>query len=130
MNISLNKHDIAILKWLYRVNQAIYQSDIPKLTGLDSKTVTKSLYKLEKANLVDRKTTHHNKRKTYLIKIDRDKVLKALREYGEDVFNLEELYTEISNIPCISCPHINRCYVGGFNDPLYCQLLANYLEKD
>lgn len=128
-NTSLNKYDIAILKWIYRAKEAVYQNDLPKLTGLDSKVVTKSLYKLEKLGLVHRETVVHNKRRTYIIKADKEAILSVLERHGETVMSLRELFEQVIDLPCLSCPHINRCYEGGFYDPIYCQVLANYIDS-
>lgn len=129
MTKSLSKHDIVILKWLHGQNKPIYQSDIPKLTGMDLKIVTKSLYKLEKMGLVYREPVIHNKRRTYVVKIDNDKVLKALEEHGESLFSIQDLFMELNDIPCVACPYLFKCYEGGFYDPIYCQYLTNYLSQ-
>ncbi|MEM0000875.1 MAG: MarR family winged helix-turn-helix transcriptional regulator [Desulfurococcaceae archaeon] len=127
MSKSLSKHDLAILKFLCRVSQPVYQNDLPKLTNMDLKVVTKTLYKLEKIGLVQREPAVHHKRRTYLVKVDRDKVTKVLEELGESILSVQELFTQIADLPCITCQNIFRCYEGGFYDPLFCQLLANYI---
>lgn len=129
MTRSLNKHDIVLLKWLSRLNKPVYQSDIPRITGLDMKIVTKSLYKLEKINLIKRKPAVHNKRRTYIVTVDIEKVSKTLEEHGETLLTLSEVFREISDVPCITCPYIFKCYEGGFYDPLYCQMLSNFIFK-
>lgn len=129
MSKSLNKYDISILKWLSRLNKPVFQNDIPKHIGLDLKVVTKSLYKLEKMNLVERKPAVHNKRRTYIVSVNGEKVSKVLEEYGESILSLPEIFKQIAEIPCISCQHIYRCYEGGFHDPIYCSLLAGYLSQ-
>jgi predicted transcriptional regulator len=129
MSKSLNKYDITLLKWLSKLSKPVYQNDIPKLTGLDLKIVTKSLYKLEKMNLVERKPAVHNKRRTYIVSVDVDKVSKMLEEYGESLLTLSELFKQIKEIPCISCQFIHKCYEGGFYDPIYCSLLSGYLSR-
>jgi len=52
---SLNKTDVFLLKWLNKQKDIVYQNDIPKLTGIDAKTVSKSLYKLEKLGLINKR---------------------------------------------------------------------------
>ncbi|MEM4481829.1 MAG: MarR family winged helix-turn-helix transcriptional regulator [Desulfurococcaceae archaeon] len=127
-NFSLNKYDIAILKWIYRADETIFQSDLPKMIGLDAKVVTKSLYKLEKLGLVKREVVVHNKRKTYKIKANKETILRALEKGGETVLTLRELFERVIDLPCLSCQYISRCYEGGFYDPVYCQGLANYID--
>ncbi|MEM4718162.1 MAG: MarR family winged helix-turn-helix transcriptional regulator [Desulfurococcaceae archaeon] len=129
MTPTLNKHDITLLKWLGRLNKPVYQSDIPRITGLDMKIVTKSIYKLEKINLVKRRPAVHNKRRTYIVTVDTNKVVKTLEEHGETLLTLSEVFKEISDVPCITCPYIFKCYEGGFYDPLYCQMLSNFIFK-
>lgn len=127
MSKSLSKHDLAILKFLCKISRPVYQNDLPKLTNMDLKIVTKALYKLEKIGLVQREPAVHHKRRTYLVRIDKDKVTKVLEELGESVLSIQELFTQIANLPCITCQNIFRCYEGGFHDPLFCQSLANYI---
>jgi len=126
MTLSLNKHDLAILRFLYKINKPVYQSDIPKITNLDLKVATKSLYKLEKLGLLLREPATHNKRRTYLVRLNKGKLAKLLEEYGEFILNSRELFAQIADLPCISCQHIFKCYEGGFHDPIYCPLLNNY----
>lgn len=128
--MSLNKNDIALLKWLYRQSKPVYQNDIPKLTKIDVKTITRSIYKLEKIGLVHREPVVNNKRKTYIVKIDNEKVLKKLEEQGESIFDIRELFIQLSEIPCITCPHIYRCYEGGFYDPVHCQYLLDSISRN
>lgn len=125
----LSKRDLVILEWLYRADRPVYQNEISKLINIDSKTVTKSLYKLEKLGLIQRQPAVHNKKKTYIIEVNRDKVAEVLEKHNEHALSLRELFLKIAEIPCIACQHIYRCYEGGFYDPLYCQLLANYMFK-
>lgn len=124
---SLNKTDVFLLKWLNKQKDIVYQNDIPKLTGIDAKTVSKSLYKLEKLGLIIREQTDHNKRKTYIVKIDFEKAAKQLEEIGETLFEPRDLFEQIADIPCLSCQNINKCYEGGFYDPVYCPLIFDYL---
>lgn len=124
---SLNKHDIAILKYLIRLNKPVYQNDIPKATGMNLKVVTKSLYKLEKMGLVKRESAIHNKRRTYLVTIEPEKIKPILEEHGEILQSVTDVFLSVSDIPCITCLNIQRCYEGGFFDPVYCQYLWNYL---
>lgn len=124
---SLNKHDLAILKFLCKTSQPVYQNDLPKLTNMDLKVVTKALYKLEKIGLVQREPAVHHRRRTYLVKINKDRVARVLEELGEPVLSIQELFEQISDLPCITCQNIFRCYEGGFHDPFFCQLLANYI---
>jgi len=123
---SLNKTDITILKWLWRQKDQVYQNDIPKLTGLDANAVTKSLYKLEKMNLVIRKPTVHNKRRTYIVQLNHEVASKILDELNI-VLDPIETFNEIVKIPCITCQYINRCYEGGFYDPVHCPHLFTYV---
>jgi DNA-binding MarR family transcriptional regulator len=130
MATSLNKYDIALLKWLSKQKDGVYQNEVPRATGINVKAVSKSLYKLEKIGLVTRTPTVHNKRKTYIVSLNREAALKALEEIGESLLDPAELFNQVSKIPCISCQYINRCYEGGFYDPLYCPLLFEYFFSE
>jgi len=128
---SLNKNDIALLKWLLRRSkngEEIIQSVIPEKTRLSPKLVSKVLNKLEKLGLVQRTPTVYNKRKTYIVKPNVEVAIKVLREIGEDYADVEETIKEIITIPCVTCPHTERCYEGGFYDPVFCPLLTKYIE--
>lgn len=128
MTQSLNKNDLAILKLLCKLNGPVYQNDIPKLMNADLRVVTRSLYKLEKMRLISREPAVHNKRRTYLIKVDKNRIIRMLEDLGE-ILSLQELFLQIAHLPCIACQHVFKCYEGGFHDPLYCPLLANYVNS-
>lgn len=127
---SLNKYDVEILKFLYKADKPVYQNEIPTLINLDSKAVSKSLYKLEKLKLVSREPVVHNKRRTYIVKVDKEKVLEVLESIGELPLTLSEAVASIINIPCIKCPYVKRCYEGGFYDPTRCQLLIKFVKEN
>jgi DNA-binding MarR family transcriptional regulator len=132
MPSSLSKNDVVLLKWLLRrsrENEEVVQSTIPSKTKLNPKLVSKVINKLEKMGLIERTPIMYNKRKTYIIKPNIEAAVKALKEIGEDFINIEDIIEEIIAIPCIRCPHTEKCYEGGFYDPLFCPLLTDYIEK-
>jgi DNA-binding MarR family transcriptional regulator len=132
MPSSLSKNDVVLLKWLLRrsrENEEVVQSTIPSKTKLNPKMVSKVINKLEKMGLIERTPIMYNKRKTYIIKPNIEAAVKALKEIGEDFINIEDIIEEIIAIPCIRCPHTEKCYEGGFHDPVFCPLLTDYIEK-
>ncbi|MCC6010882.1 MAG: MarR family transcriptional regulator [Desulfurococcaceae archaeon] len=132
MPSSLSKNDVVLLKWLLRrsrENEEVVQSTIPSKTKLNPKLVSKVINKLEKMGLIERTPIMYNKRKTYIVKPNIEAAVKALKEIGEDFINIEDIIEEIIAIPCIRCPHTEKCYEGGFYDPLFCPLLTDYIEK-
>ncbi|MEM1641218.1 MAG: MarR family winged helix-turn-helix transcriptional regulator [Desulfurococcaceae archaeon] len=126
---SLNKYDIEILRFLYRVENPIYQNDVPSMINLDPKLVSKSLYKLEKMGLVSREPVVHRKRRTYILRIDKKKILEVLEKLGESPLSLREIVLSVIKVPCITCQYTNRCYEGGFYDPLTCPWLSGFLRS-
>lgn len=129
MSYSLNKYDIEILKFLYRSENPIYQNDVSSMVNISSKVVSKSLYKLEKIGLITREPAVHKKRRTYIIRVDKDKVLGLLEELGELPVTIAEAVASIIEVPCVSCQYINKCYEGGFYDPVACLWLSNYIRS-
>mgnify|MGYP001626335568 FL=1 len=129
MSHVLSRRDIEILKSLYKAENPIYQSEIPSLLGLDSKIVSKTLSKLEKLGFITREQVVYNKRLTYLIRVNKKAILEALEEIGESPLTLREIIENATNIPCVICPYINRCYEGGFYDPLTCPRLSGYIKS-
>jgi DNA-binding Lrp family transcriptional regulator len=131
MSSNLNKSDIAILKLLVKLSrngEEVYQSRIPEKAKLNPKAVSKVLKRLEKLGFIERAPVIYNKRKTYIIRLNVEAALKALSEVGESYVDIEEIMEEILAIPCITCPHSERCYEGGFYDPVFCPLLLKYVE--
>lgn len=129
MSYSLNKHDIEILKFLYRSENPIYQNDVSSMVNLSSKIVSKSLYKLEKVGLISREPTVHRQRRTYIIRVDKERILSLLEELGELPISITEALTNIIEIPCLHCQYMSRCYEGGFYDPAACLWLSNYIRS-
>ncbi len=132
MSSSLNKNDVVLLKWLLRQNknsELVYQSIIPGKIKLNPKIVSKVLNKLEKMGLIERVPVTYNKRKTYIVKPNVEMAIKVLREIGEDYVDIDEVVREVLSIPCISCPQTEKCYEGGFYDPVFCPLLTEYIRS-
>ncbi len=132
MLINLSKNDIIVLKWLLKQSKhgvEVYQSQIPEKTKLSPKVISKVLNKLEKMGLIQRIPTIYNKRKTYIVKPNVEMATKALREIGESYIDIDEIIEDILAIPCVTCPHAEKCYEGGFYDPTFCPLLTKYIEE-
>lgn len=118
-----------IVKYLLRnPGGSVYQSQLSKDLNIDSRVVSKVLVKLEKLGAVGREPVMYNSRKTFLLKPNREKLLELAEELGVSIF-LEEAFKSVMDIPCMKCPHIDRCYEGGYHDPSTCTLLTNYLRS-
>lgn len=131
LSTSLSRNEILLLKYIYRNmnSKVIYQNELSKELNLDPKIVSKSLIRLEKMKIISREPVLHNGRKTYVIKADKNLVLKILEESGEDPLTISESLSKIMSVPCISCQYIYKCYEGGFHDPVNCQYLTYYLRN-
>jgi DNA-binding Lrp family transcriptional regulator len=132
MSSSLNKNDVILLKWLLRQSKnggEVYQSMIPVKTKLNPRVVSKVLNKLEKIGVIERVPIIYNKRKTYIVKPNVEIAIKVLKEIGEDYVDIDEVIREVLSIPCISCPQTEKCYEGGFYDPVFCPLLTEYIKS-
>jgi len=132
MSINLSKNDVIILKWLLKQSKhgvKVYQSRIPEKIKLSPKVISKVLNKLEKIGLIQRAPAMYNKRKTYIVKPNVEMAVKVLREIGESYVDIDEIIREILAIPCVTCPYAEKCYEGGFYDPVFCPLLTKYIEE-
>ena len=103
-----------------RGDEGIYQYELWKLLGLDSREGSRLALRLLKKGLIIRKPAVHNGRRTYKLYIA--KPVKA--EVKVDVN-----FGSFLEVPCFTCPNLERCYVGGFYDPLKCPALRGWLER-
>ncbi len=103
-----------------RGDEGIYQYELWKLLGLDSREGSRLALRLLKKGLIVRKPAVHNGRRTYKLYIA--KPVKEEVKVSVDFGSFLE-------IPCFTCPHLERCYRGGFYDPVKCPVLRSWLQS-
>lgn len=109
--------------------KGIYQSDLWKILGISSREASRVLKKLETKGYVRRVEAVKGGRKTFLVYATKKPVSE--KKGGEEVVIVKPRinYREFLDIPCMSCAFLNKCYIGGFNDPTRCPWLDSWIEK-
>ena len=101
-----------------RGDEGIYQHELWKLLGLDSREGSRLALRLLKKGLIIREPTVHNGRRTY-------KLLLAKQEKKAARLNVR--IGSAIEVPCFTCKHLEKCHVGGFFDPTNCPILRRWL---
>ncbi|MET1100922.1 MAG: transcription factor TFIIIC [Pyrodictiaceae archaeon] len=114
----LEERAIKIIK--ERGDEGIYQYELWKLLGLDSREGSRLALKLLRKGLITRKPVIHNGRKTYKLYIAKPVTRKV---------DLEISIGEFRDIPCFSCKYMDKCHRGGFYDPVTCPWLRGWIEE-
>jgi len=102
-----------------RGDEGIYQHELWKALGLDSREGSRLALRLLKKGLIVREPAVHNGRRTY-------KLFLAKQEKRQ--VKLEVRIGGAIEIPCFTCRHMEKCYVGGFFDPTTCPILRRWLD--
>lgn len=102
-----------------RGEEGIYQHELWKSLGLDSREGSRLALRLLKKGLIVREPAVHNGRRTYKLFIAQRKREKA---------HLSVNIGSAIEIPCFSCKNLERCHLGGFFDPTTCPILRNWLN--
>lgn len=104
-----------------RGEDGIYQHELWKMLGLDSREGSRLALRLLKKGLIIREPTVHNGRRTY-------KLFLAKKE--KKVIKLEVDIGVAIEVPCFTCRHLERCHTGGgsFFDPSSCPILHKWLD--
>jgi len=100
--------------------EGIYQHELWKRLGLDSREGSRLALRLLKKGLIVREPTVHKGRRTY-------KLFIATR--SKERVKLTIKIGQVIEIPCFSCKNLERCHAGGFFDPRTCPLLRTWLNK-
>lgn len=109
----------------------------PELKDIEPKRITEIIRKLIKLNLVERILVSDGGRNSYVL------VTKEVNQNQYDtleegksmltpnsIVSKVDIFTLLTDIPCIRCRHIFECGVGRAHDPLHCPLIAYFiLEK-
>ena len=96
----------------------VLQSDLWKMLGLDSREGSRLVLRLVKKGLVKREQVSVRGRRTY--KLTPAKTVAEPVTVKIDISN-------ILDIPCTTCPHINECGPRNFYDPATCPLLEAWI---
>jgi len=102
-----------ILSLLQRIRDPIPQSQIARVLNVDSRLVSRALARLARSGKIRRNYVMLNGRRLLVVY-----PLKT------------EKPTEISDIPCLFCPNIDRCGLGQSYDPTKCPKLTAWLLKN
>ncbi len=103
-----------------RGEEGIYQHELWKTLGLDSREGSRLALRLLKKGLIIREPTIHKGRRTYKLFI-----AKQGKEKAKLVVNIGSAI----EIPCFSCKNLERCHPGGFFDPANCPILRTWLNR-
>jgi len=103
-----------------RGEQGIYQHELWKLLGIDSREGSRLAIRLLKKGLIVREPVVHEGRRTYKLMLAKPATATVKVEV-----NLDFAIT----IPCFTCPNLERCHPGGFFDPANCPKLNQWLDS-
>ncbi len=103
-----------------RGEDGIYQNELWKMLGIDSREGSRIALRLLKKGLIVREPVVHNGRRTYRLVLAKPVQVQVKVNVALDV---------VLEIPCFTCPNLERCHVGGFFDPRTCPLLNHWLDS-
>jgi DNA-binding Lrp family transcriptional regulator len=93
--------------------QGILQCDLWRALGASSREGSRIALKLERKGLIRRDQELYDGRWTYR--------LYAKRQPAS--------IDSILDVPCVACPDLNKCGVGGVPTPATCELINNWILK-
>ncbi|MEM1532746.1 MAG: MarR family transcriptional regulator [Desulfurococcaceae archaeon] len=103
----------------------VFQNDLWKLLGVNSRDTSRIVNKLLRRGLIVRKPAVNRGRRTYLLLIS--KAAKPRRKVPTKI-DLRIDIDRFIEIPCFNCPFIHKCYVGGFYNPITCNWLEEWIN--
>ncbi|MCS7128014.1 MAG: MarR family transcriptional regulator [Sulfolobales archaeon] len=106
----------------------IFQNDLWKLLGVNSRDTSRIVNKLLKRGLIVRKPAVNRGRRTYLLLISK-KAAKPEKKVPMKI-NLRIDLDRFIEIPCFNCPFIHKCYIGGFYNPITCNWLEEWINSN
>lgn len=117
-NISeLERKALEIIK--ERGDEGIYQYELWRRLGLDSRDGSRLAQRLLRKGLITREPVTHNGRRTYL--------LKYLKKEPKPI-EVEVDLGSFMEIPCFTCRFLDRCHRGGIRDPTRCRIIRDWVE--
>lgn len=102
-------------------DEGIYQHELWKMLGLDSREGSRLALRLVKKGLILREPVVHNGRRTYKL---------FLAKKTAKTFRLDINIDVVMEVPCFTCRHLERCHAGRgfFYDPTTCPILRKWLD--
>lgn len=92
--------------------QGILQSEIWKKLGATTREGSRIALKFEEKGIIDRNKELHGSRWTYRLTYKKEPVtLKSIKD-----------------CPCLICRNINKCFVGGTDNPHNCLYLTAWID--
>ncbi|KSW11347.1 transcription factor TFIIIC [Pyrodictium occultum] len=101
-------------------DEGIYQHELWKTLGLDSREGSRLALRLLKKGLIRREPTVHKGRHTYKLYI---------AEQTRQPVSVDIKIGSVIEVPCFTCKNLERCHIGGFFDPTNCPILVNWLAS-
>jgi DNA-binding Lrp family transcriptional regulator len=100
-------------KLLYKAGEeGVLQSELWKELGASSREGSRLALKFEEDGVVDREKELNDGRWTYRLYYKKKPVT----------------LTSIEDCPCLVCPDIDKCFVGGGRDPYTCLYLSSWID--
>ena len=106
-----------------RGEEGIYQHELWKLLGIDSREGSRLALRLYKKGLIVREPAVHKGHRTYKLYL-----AKPAATTAPQAVKLDISLDLVMSVPCFTCPYLEECYVGGFHDPHKCPRLAAWLQ--
>jgi DNA-binding MarR family transcriptional regulator len=103
-----------------RGDEGIYQHELWKALGLDSREGSRLALRLLKKGLIVREPAVHKGRRTYKL---------YLAKKTKQPIKLSIHIGLALEIPCFTCKNLEKCHNGGFYDPVNCPILAAWLNS-
>lgn len=124
---TVKAEDVIYKALLESKGSSLYQNELCKRLGLNSKTVSKVLKKLEEQGIIKREKAYRSGKITYKITFLKKK--EEVEEKGAiDKAKKPDLGLFLK-IPCFTCIHIDNCFEGGYFEPKACPLIKRWVES-
>ena len=118
--LSIDDGEAKALKILRKYSdKGILQAKLFEELGIDAKEGVKIIHRLLKKSIIRRERIVIDGRKTYRV------LLGESKKY-DSIVSLDT----VIKIPCFTCPFFKECGVGGTWNPLNCDILEEWLEKE
>ncbi len=106
-----------------RGEEGIYQHELWKLLGIDSREGSRLALRLYKRGLIRREPAVHKGHRTYKLYIAKPGTVTV------KPVELDVSLNVALEVPCFTCPYLHECYIDGFHDPRKCPRLTAWLRS-